>query len=474
MEFDSAPPGGPLVQDQADAHYQEARHALAARTDRMFAVLFLLQWAFAVVLALWVSPYTWAGKLRSVNVHVPAAVLLGGLISVVPLLLVWLRPGARINRYVISAAQAFWSALLIHLSGGRIETHFHVFGSLAFLAVYQEWPVLVPATLVVALDHFLRGLYWPESVYGVATVDAWRFLEHAGWVVFEDVVLVMACLSGTREMHTTALRQAQVEALTEDKSRALDAALRELREAHEQQVRVEKLAAVGQLAASVAHELRNPLAAISNAHTIVAETLSADSAQAQDARLQRFLGLASREIESCNRTISDLLDFARERPPQRAPCVLRELVAEAVSLVPPRSEVQVLSEVPEGLRCELDREQFRKVLINLIQNAVEAVPAGTAGTVRIQAEGGGALPVRITVADTGAGIPPELLAKVFQPLYTTKTKGTGLGLAIVANIIERHGAAVRAESQPGQGSRFLIELPPSPQPVEPVAAAPAA
>ena len=79
-------------------------------------------------------------------------------------------------------------ALLIHLTGGRIETHFHVFGSLAFLAFYRDWRVLVPATIVVALDHMLRGIFWPQSVYGVLVASQWRWVEHAAWVLFEDVV----------------------------------------------------------------------------------------------------------------------------------------------------------------------------------------------------------------------------------------------------------------------------------------------
>ena len=85
-------------------------------------------------------------------------------------------------------------ALLIHLTGGRIETHFHVFGSLAFLAFYRDWRVLVPATIVVALDHMLRGMFWPQSVYGVLVASQWRWVEHAAWVVFEDVFLVVSCL----------------------------------------------------------------------------------------------------------------------------------------------------------------------------------------------------------------------------------------------------------------------------------------
>src|SRR3989441_3855557 len=103
------------------------------------------------------------------------------------------------------------SALLIHLSGGRIETHFHVFGSLAFLAFYRDWKVFVPATLLVATDHFLRGVYWPQSVYGLLTPSPWRWLEHAAWVAFEDTFLINACLQSVREMWDLERQRAELE-----------------------------------------------------------------------------------------------------------------------------------------------------------------------------------------------------------------------------------------------------------------------
>ena len=138
--------------------------------------------------ALWVSPLTWDGADSSTHLHVWAAVFLGGAISLFPALLGWFRAGPPSTRYTIAVAQMLMGALLIHLTGGRIETHFHVFGSLAFLAFYRDWRVLVPATVVVALDHLLRGIFWPQSVYGVLVASQWRWLEHAAWVVFEDIV----------------------------------------------------------------------------------------------------------------------------------------------------------------------------------------------------------------------------------------------------------------------------------------------
>src|SRR5262249_13615551 len=152
--------------------------------SRWFVYLMIGQWLFAIALAIWLSPYAWSGKLRSTHVHVYAAIGLGAAISSLPVALGLLRPQATLTRYAMAVAQMLWSALLIHLSGGRIETHFHVFGSLAFLAFYRDWRVLVPATLVIAADHLIRQIFWPESVYGVLSPESWRFLEHAFWVAF--------------------------------------------------------------------------------------------------------------------------------------------------------------------------------------------------------------------------------------------------------------------------------------------------
>src|SRR5207302_3533886 len=126
-----------------------------------------------------------------------AALFLGGLIIVLPVGLAAFRPGNIWTRHTIGIGQMLMGALLIHLTGGRIETHFHVFGSLAFLAFYRDWRVLLSATTVVAADHFFRGVYAPQSVYGTPSAEWWRWLEHAGWVVFEDIFLTVSILQNT-------------------------------------------------------------------------------------------------------------------------------------------------------------------------------------------------------------------------------------------------------------------------------------
>ena len=174
--------------DRAGQLFAEAWHQIHHRTDRLFAGLMAFQWLMGIAFALWVSPLAWDGPVSRTHLHVWAAIIVGGIISLFPALLGLFRPGLPSTRYVIAVAQMLMGALLIHLTGGRIETHFHVFGSLAFLAFYRDWRVLIPATVVVALDHLLRGIFWPQSVYGVVVASQWRWLEHAAWVLFEDVV----------------------------------------------------------------------------------------------------------------------------------------------------------------------------------------------------------------------------------------------------------------------------------------------
>jgi hypothetical protein len=205
--------------------------ARRAKVDRMFAVLLAVQYVAGIVGAFAVSPYAWEGKEKALHMHVWVAILAGAGIALLPIVLAIVRPGKTSTRHVIAASQMLSSALLIHLTGGRIETHFHVFGSLAFLAFYLDWKVVATATAVVAADHFARGIFWPESVYGVTNPEWWRFLEHAGWVVFEDVFLVWSCILGQKELAVAAERQAEVEHLSEQeqlKSAALEMALAEM------------------------------------------------------------------------------------------------------------------------------------------------------------------------------------------------------------------------------------------------------
>jgi two-component system sensor histidine kinase/response regulator len=197
---------------RSDELFEQQQQEIYRNTDQLFARLMIVQWIAAVAMALLISPYTWIGQSSAIHIHVWAAIFLGGAISFFPIWLTRAWPGAAITRYVIAVGQMLMSALLISVTGGRIETHFHVFGSLVILSFYRDWRVLIPATIVVALDHFLRGVYWPYSVYGVLTASPWRSIEHAAWVIFEDLFLVISCLRSIREMRSIANRTAALEA----------------------------------------------------------------------------------------------------------------------------------------------------------------------------------------------------------------------------------------------------------------------
>jgi PAS domain S-box-containing protein len=210
----------------------ERLHRLCSKTDKMFSYLLIFQWILGIVLACSISPRTWVGENSYIHLHLWLAIIGGGLIISLPLLLIYMQPGKPSTRYCIAAAQALYSILLIHLTGGRIETHFHIFGSLAFLAVYRDFRTLIVATIITATDHILRGFYYPQSVFGIASVSGaeWRALEHIAWVVFEDLFLIYSCIQAQKGMTLSASSQAELEITKERVDRLVELRTKNLRQ----------------------------------------------------------------------------------------------------------------------------------------------------------------------------------------------------------------------------------------------------
>ncbi len=200
------------ISQRADHLFHENRIDLYQRTDRLFAGLMIVQWLACICTAVWLSPRTWIGAYSETHLHVWAAVFPGGLIALFPVYLAWKRPGSTLTRQVIAVSQMLMSSLLIHLSGGRLEMHFHIFGSLAFLAFYRDWRVLASATTVVVIDHTVFGFYDPQVIFGVLTSSPWRAVEHSAWVLFEDIFLMIAINQSLKEMKAMAQQQAALEA----------------------------------------------------------------------------------------------------------------------------------------------------------------------------------------------------------------------------------------------------------------------
>jgi len=248
---------------------------------------------------------------------------------------------------------------------------------------------------------------------------------------------------------------------TEEELRAsneeLETANEELKEAQEQLVRSEKLAAIGQLAGGVGHELRNPLGAIKNAVYYIRGKVGSSDLARQEPRVMEFLGIVDDEIASSNKIINDLLSFSRVGKPAASPARIEMVVDDAVAHSSLPESVGLTREVDGSLpEVEMDTEQIRQVLVNIITNAVQAMPDGGKLTIAAKAADGF---LELAVTDTGQGIPEKAAGKIFDPLYTMKAKGIGLGLAVCKSIMERHGGQIGVESEVGKGATFTLKLP---------------
>ena len=198
--------------DEILKRYQDL---ICEQTDRLFIGLLVIQYLFGIFIACWLSPSSWKGFSDSLHPHVYAAIFHGAAIISLPLYMAYWHPNRLLTRHLVAAGQMLYSALLIDLLGGRIEAHFHIFASLTVLAFYRDWRVLITASAVVALHHFVQGFFFPKSVYGESTASMWRAAEHTGWLLIQNLFLIWSCLRSVREMRDLALQQASLETTNE-------------------------------------------------------------------------------------------------------------------------------------------------------------------------------------------------------------------------------------------------------------------
>jgi len=213
----------------------------------------------------------------------------------------------------------------------------------------------------------------------------------------------------------------------------------------------DRLAFLGQLAGGISHELRNPLGVIKNSVYYLQMVLPDDD------KVRKHLHILEREVERASRIVTDLLDFARTAPPARARADLSALVGDCLERLPLADTIAVTLKLADDLpELLVDRDHLGLVLGNLITNAAQAMPEGGTLTIETAAADDS---VWVAVADTGVGIAPEHLEKIFEPLFTTKTKGIGLGLAVAQMLVQANGGVMTVDSAPGHGSRFEVRFP---------------
>ncbi len=290
-----------------------------------------------------------------------------------------------------------------------------------------------------------------------------RYFHKDGHIVWIRLSVSLILDARHRPLHFVS----QIDDITEEKlaeekihklNEELEAKVQErtqaLLDAQEELVRNEKLAVLGQIAGSVGHELRNPLGVMSNAVYFL-QTVLSDA----DETTKEYLDIIKSEIAGSERIVSDLLDAVRTKSPQSAAVDVRALIDQVLHkcIFPPSVALEL--DIPATLPpLRVDALQIQQVFRNLISNGVEAMPEGGKLTIRAL-EDTQAKSIAVSVIDSGLGMTPEQLHKLFQPLFTTKARGIGLGLVVVKNLTQANGGGVQVESAPGQGSMFTVTLP---------------
>jgi len=260
-----------------------------------------------------------------------------------------------------------------------------------------------------------------------------------------------------KKLAVTAKELAVIAKEKEDVRKKLVVTTEKLKESQDELARKEKLAAIGKLAGIMGHEIRNPLGVIRNSIYF----LNMKFKESIDEKVKKHMDILETEIVAADKIISDVLEFARTRPPSLTESDINGVVETALSKASITGTVKVQTDLRENLpKINIDVAQIQQVFSNLISNAIEAMPKG--GELRVTTSQTDTF-VSIAFKDTGVGIPKENIDKLFTPLFSTKTKGLGLGLAACQNIIVAHHGAIEFESKEGQGTTLIIKLPIAPK-----------
>jgi signal transduction histidine kinase len=339
--------------------------------------------------------------------------------------------------------RAGWTSLYNALDG------LHDFYGVDILGIVYFAPViyaaialgLIPAiiatvtTLLVRLPQAILFDNYPEDLFKLAAFIA-----------------ILAAVGAAIAMWQKSAQESRL--YHEQFEEAVEKRTRDMEQVQEKLIRSERLAAVGELASGVGHELRNPLNVIRNCAYLLKMPLS----EKDDAEAVNTLALLDKQIDIANKIVTDLLDFTRITPPSPVRVELKKLINESLSWIIVPSQVTIKANLNGNSRpVWTDPEQISRVFANIIANAIQAMNA-RGGELDIETGEEDNL-VWIKFRDTGGGIPIENLEKIFEPLFTTRPKGIGLGLAISKRLVEENGGKIEVDSQPGHGATFTVKLP---------------
>jgi signal transduction histidine kinase len=327
------------------------------------------------------------------------------------------------------------------------------------------WPVFfVPVTTAAIYFRPLGTLLWTaatSAAYCAYLIPALKQFE-LGWQGLSELLLrnlffFLVAMTVNRFVMESRVQVRRYQLLSE----SLAEANRNLRQAQEDARRAERLAALGQLSAGLAHEIRNPLGVIKGSAEILKEKLTGANELARE-----LAGYIYTEVNRLSSLVGRFLDFARPSQLNVRAEELPELLERCLKAVAQQSQnatIKVVKEYAEPLpRALVDADVCEQVFTNLISNAFEAMSDDGQLTIRIhtaQKYSEPAAELAVEIADTGPGVPEEMKEQIFNPFYTTKKSGVGLGLAIVSKIVDAHGGAVKLVSAPGQGACFRVTLP---------------
>lgn len=403
--------------------------------------------------------------------------LIGGLIA---LLLVPVKPEHARHLAPLFVSFLIYKALLfasVRLWPERVRTIFMwtIYIDLAFVFVFiwftggLDSHFYLLYYLLIALDAFYFGSriallasITAGALYVGADLLSPRSYPHPGHLPAR--VSLMIFLGTAMGLLSERERRARQRAETlnvqlAERQASLERAYQNLRDAQDRLLDSERLAAVGTLAAKVAHEVRNPLSSISLNLELLEDEIAGNAARPADPA-KGLVSSIKVEIERLAEVTEDYLRLARLPEPKLATESLGELLESLCDLLRSEMEerrVKIKARIDPGISLVLvDRSQLRQAFINVLRNAFEAMPSGGLVTVSAKQTGGR---VEIAIADEGPGIPADHLEKIFEPFFTTKAGGTGLGLAIAKEIVEAHGGQIDCSSRPGSGTVIIISLP---------------